>query len=301
LKGLRRRSTFEFVKLLVTGAAGLVGSHFARRLRADYDVLALTRTDLDITDQAAVRSRVGAERPALIVNCAVVQVDEAERNAAKAAAVNVEGPRSLAEAAARVGAEIIQFSTQYAFDGETLGRAPYTIEDPPRPVNFYGQTKVAAEAAVRNACGRSYIIRTSWVYGSGKDSFLCTVPNALCSGKRVRAIDDVWSSTTYVEDLIDRCAEILRLRHYGTYQIVNEGVCSYYDFALEAGHLIGLEKEQLGSLIEVVHERDMQRIAPRPRYTPMRCLLSEESGLSPMRHWRDALADYVRANRHYQT
>lgn len=288
------------MKVLVTGAAGLVGSHFARRFRADHDVLALTRTDLDITDQAAVRSRVGAERPSLIVNCAVVQVDEAERNAAKAAAVNVEGPRSLAEAAARVGAEIIQFSTQYAFDGEVIGRAPYTIEDPPRPVNFYGKTKVAAEAAVRNACGRSYIIRTSWVYGNGKDSFLCTVPNDLCSGRRVRAIDDVWSSTTYVEDLIDRCAEILRLRHYGTYQIVNQGVCSYYDFALEAGRLMGLKKEQLGPLIEVVHEHDMQRIAPRPRYTPMRCLLSEESGLSPMRHWRDALADYVRAGRHSQ-
>jgi dTDP-4-dehydrorhamnose reductase len=283
------------VKVLVTGAAGLVGSHFARRLASDHDVLALTRMDLDITDQRAVRSRVGAERPSLLVNCAVVQVDEAEQNPAKATAVNVEGPRFLAEAAAQFGAEIIQFSTQYAFDGEIIGRAPYTIKDPPRPINFYGKTKVAAEEAVRNACAQNYIIRTSWVYGSGKDSFLCTVHNDLGSGKRVRAIDDVWSSTTYVEDLIDRCIEILTLRHYGTYQIVNEGVCSYYEFALEAGRLVGLEKEQLGSLIEVVHERDMQRIAPRPRYTPMRCILSKEFGLAPMRHWREALGQYVRS------
>ena len=283
------------MKVLVTGAAGLIGSHLAQRFGADHDVLAVTRKNLDITNQAAVRSCVAAERPSLLVNCAVVQVDESEQNPAKAAAVNLEGARFVAEAAAQFGAEIIQFSTQYAFDGENIGRAPYTIKDQPSPVNIYGKTKVAAEEAVRVACAQSYIVRTSWVYGSGKDSFLCTVHNDLGSGKGVRAIDDVWSSTTYVEDLIDRCSEILRLHHYGTYQIVNEGVCSYYDFALEAGRLARLDKEQLGSLIEVVHERDMQRIAPRPRYTPMRCLLSEEVGLRPMRHWRDALADYVRS------
>ena len=281
------------MKVFVTGAAGLIGSHLAQRFAADHDVLALTRKDLDISDPPAVRSRVAAERPSLLVNCAVVQVDEAEQDPAKAAAVNVQGARFLAEAAAQSGAEIIQFSTQYAFDGETIGRAPYTIKDQPRPVNIYGKTKVAAEEAVRAACARSYIIRTSWVYGSGKNSFLCTVHNDLGSGRRVRAIDDVWSSTTYVGDLIDRCLEILKLRHYGTYQIVNQGVCSYYDFAIEAGRLAGLEREQIDTLIEVVHERDMQRIAPRPRYTPMRCLLSEEVGLAPMRHWRDALAQYV--------
>jgi len=283
------------VKVLVTGAAGLIGSHFSQRFGADHDVLALTRKDLDITIQQAVRSLVAAERPSLLVNCAVIQVDESEQNPAKAAAVNVEGARFLAQAAAQFGAEMIQFSTQYAFDGEIIGRAPYTIKDQLSPVNIYGKTKVAAEEAVRAACAQSYIIRTSWVYGSGKDSFLCTVHNDLGSGKRVRAIDDVWSSTTYVEDLIDRCSEILRLRHYGIYQIVDEGVCSYYDFALEAGHLARLNQERLRSLIEVVHERDMQRIAPRPRYTPMRCLLSEEIGLAPMRHWRDALAHYVRS------
>ena len=295
MQGLAARSTFDCVKVLVTGAAGLIGSHLAQQFAADHDVLALTRKELDITDRLAVGNRVVAEQPSLLVNCAVVQVDEAEQNPVKAAAVNVQGARFFAEAAAQSGAEIIQFSTQYAFDGEIIGRAPYTIKDQPRPVNIYGKTKVAGEEAVRSACAHSYIIRTSWVYGSGKNSFLCTVHDDLGSGRRVRAIDDVWSSTTYVGDLVDRCSEILKLRHYGTYQIVNEGVCSYYDFATEAGRLAGLEREQLDSLIEVVHERDMQRIAPRPRYTPMRCLLSEEVGLMPMRHWRDALAHYVRS------
>jgi dTDP-4-dehydrorhamnose reductase len=175
-----------------------------------------------------------------------------------------------------------------------VGRPPYTIADEPRPVNVYGRTKVASEEAVRDACARSYIIRTSWVYGSGKNSFLCTVHNDLRAGKGVRAIVDIWSSTTYVEDLIQQVLRILGTRRYGTYHIVNEGVCSYYEFALEAGSLAGLSREQLDPLIEVVKESEIQRAAVRPRYTPMRCLLSEELGLPPMRDWRAALADYVR-------
>ena len=117
---LRHRSTFDFVNVLVTGVAGLIGSHLAQRFATNHDVLALKHQDLDITDPAAVRSRVAAERPSLIVNCAVVQVDEAERDPAKATAVNVEGAGFLADAAARCGAEIIQLSTQYAFEGELI-------------------------------------------------------------------------------------------------------------------------------------------------------------------------------------
>jgi dTDP-4-dehydrorhamnose reductase len=146
---------------------------------------------------------------------------------------------------------------------------------------------------VREACPRSYIIRTSWVYGSGKNSFLCTVHRDLRSGRHVRAIDDIWSSTTYVADLIERCLEIVAAGRAGTYHVVNEGVCSYYDFASEAGRLIGLTREQVDAAIEIVHEADMERPAIRPRYTPMRCVLSEELELTPLRDWKSALGAYV--------
>src|SRR5919108_943450 len=280
------------MRVLITGAAGLVASHLARRLAHDHDVAALTHADLDITDHRAVARWVSYTKPALIINGAVIQVDESEQNPAKAQAVNVEGPKYLAAAARRAGAEIIHFGTQYAFDGEPLGRPPYTIEDEPRPVNTYGSTKVAGEKAVVEACERSYIVRTSWVYGSGKNSFLCTVHRDLRAEQRVRAIVDIWSSTTYVEDLINRILEILSLRRFGTYHIVNEGVCSYYEFALEAGRLGGMTREELEALIEVVKESEMKRPAARPRYTPLRCLLSERCGLAPMRDWRSAVAAY---------
>jgi dTDP-4-dehydrorhamnose reductase len=281
------------VKILITGAAGLIGGHAAQRLAREHEVVALKHADLDITDRESVSRCVWDTKPALIINGAVIQVDESEQNLAKAHAVNVEGPRFLAEAATRVGAEFIHFSTQYAFDGEPIGRAPYTIKDEPRPINRYGKTKVASEQAVVDSCPRSYIVRTSWVYGSGKDSFLCTAHKDLRAGKRVRAIVDIWSSTTYVEDLIERVLQILKKRRYGIYHVVNEGVCSYHEFAFEAGQLVGLSQDQLESLIEVVKETEMKRVAARPRYTPMRCLVSEELGFAPMRDWRSALAAYV--------
>ena len=282
------------MKILITGAAGLVGSHLAQRLAREHEVVALKHGDLDITDGNAVRRRAAEAIPELIVNCAVLQVDECEQDPANAGAVNMDGPRYLAEAASDLGATIIQFSTQYAFAGEPVGRAPYTIRDEPGPVNVYGKTKVDGEQAVRQACARSYVIRTSWVFGSGKGTFLCAVADDLRAGKRVRAIDDIWSSTTYVEDLIDRTMEIHAKRRYGVYHVVNAGVCSYYEFALEAGRLRGIARAEIDRLIKVTHERDMKRIAARPRYTPLRCLLSEETGLPPMRTWREALAEFVR-------
>jgi dTDP-4-dehydrorhamnose reductase len=281
------------MRILISGVAGLVGSHLARRMAREHEVLALTHGDLDITDGAAVRRCVADAKPALIINCAVLQVDESEQEPARAQAVNVDGPGFVAEAANEVGAEIVHFSTQYAFDGEPVGRLPYTIEDAPRPVNNYGRTKVAGEAAVRAACARSFIVRTSWVYGSGKNSFLCTVANDLKAGRTVRAIDDIWSSTTFVDDLIERMMAIRAIGRYGTYHVVNEGVCTYYEFALEAGRLLGLAHDRIDSLIEITHERDMKRVAARPRYTPLRCVLSEQLGLPPMRDWRAALAEYV--------
>jgi dTDP-4-dehydrorhamnose reductase len=282
------------VRILVTGAAGLVGNRLAQQLAREHEVAALKHGDLDITDADAVRRRVAEAIPELIVNCAVLQVDECELDPAKARAVNTDGPRYLAEAASDLGATIIQFSTQYAFLGEPVGRAPYTIQDEPRPVNVYGKTKVEGEQSVRHACARSYVLRTSWVFGSGKSTFLCAVADDLRAGKRVRAIDDIWSSTTYVEDLIDRTMEIYAKGRYGVYHVVNAGVCSYYEFALEAGRLRGIARAEIDRLIEVTHERDMKRIAARPRYTPLRCLLSEEIGMPPMRTWQAALAEYVR-------
>jgi dTDP-4-dehydrorhamnose reductase len=281
------------MKIVITGAGGLVGSHLARALTSDHEVLALGHRDLDIVNASSVQRLVQAEQPSLIINCAVVGVDDCEKDPALAQSINVIGVRNLAEAAAGAGAEFMHFSSNYVFDGTRADGDYYTIRDEARAINIYGKTKLAGEQIACSISARTFIIRTSWVFGPGKASFLTTAYEQLKSGLSVRAITDTFASVTYVLDLVDRTNEILARGRYGVYQVCNEGACSYHDFALACSRLAGLSGTEAERLIELVTEAEMERAAPRPRWTPMRCLLSEELGLRPMRDWRTALAAYV--------
>ena len=279
------------MKIVITGAGGLVGGALARRLARRGDVHALGRADLDVTDAAAVERLIRAERPALVANCAVLGVDECERDPAAARAVNAEAPRTLAAACARAGAAFLHFSTNYVFDGRRP--EPYSEGDEPRPLSVYGRTKLEGERAALEAGAGSLVVRTSWVFGEGKRSFLSMAHSELRAGLSVRAIKDTWASVTYVEDLAGRAEEIVVRGGRGLFHVVNEGVCTYEDFAREAARLAGLSGEEAARLIETVTEAEMRRPAPRPRYTPLRCLAAERLGLPPLRHWREALAAYV--------
>jgi dTDP-4-dehydrorhamnose reductase len=278
------------LRVLITGAGGLVASALTPLFR---DVVALKHAALDITDRAAVDSVVERVEPGLIINCAVIGVDECEQDPELAQRVNVDGPAHLADAAARCGAAIVHFSSNYVFDGRPATRDPYTIDDEPRPINVYGRTKLAGERAVQERAARAFIIRTSWVYGRGKKSFLATVATQLKRGETVRAISDTWASSTYVADLAPRVIEVIDRGTPGIYHLVNEGVCSYETFARDAADFGGVPAEVADRLIEVISESEMNRAAPRPPWTPMRCILSERLGLSRMRGWRDALLAYV--------
>lgn len=279
------------MKVIITGSGGLVGGCLARRFGREHEVVAPRRAELDVTEAAAVRRFIEDERPQLVVNCAVLGVDECERDPGAALAVNAHAPRALAAASLDVGAEFLHFGTNYVFDGE--GREPYGERDEPRPLNVYGRTKEEGERSALGANPRGYVVRTSWVFGAGKESFLSTAHRELAAGRRVRAIRDTWASVTYVEDLAARVEEIVGAGRHGLYHVVNEGVCTYEDFALEAARLAGLGEEDAARLVETVTESEVRRPARRPRYTPLRCAASAELGLPPLRHWREALAAYV--------
>ena len=236
------------MRAVVTGAGGLIGATLLRRT----GWTGLSHRDLDITDERAVASL----QADLVVNCAVIGVDECEANPILARAINVDGPRSLA----RVAPRFIHFSSNYAID----------------PVNVYGQTKLEGERAVLKANPHALVIRTSWVFGRGKDSFLSTVPSKLARGERVTAISDTFASATYVEDLVTALLSMIDAS--GLHALVNEGVLSYLDFAREAASLVGAPE----SLIDVVAETRL-----RPRYTPM-------SPSVVMRPWQAALAAFIR-------
>jgi dTDP-4-dehydrorhamnose reductase len=282
------------MKIIITGAGGFVGKEMTRHFSSKHDVLPLTHHDLEITDKQAVRRLITDSDPDLIINCSVLGTDECEINPEKAHAVNAAGPQYLAETADQIDAEIIQLSTNYVFAGDRESGSFYTIRDAPSPINVYGQTKLAGEIAVRTAAPKSYIIRTSWVFGQGKKgNFFSLAARSLIERKRLQAVTDVRASVTYVNDLVSRVEEILAFKRFETYHMVNDGACSYYDFALEAARELQMTSAEISDLIEGVTESEMQRKAPRPRNTPMRCLISEELGLPALRHWRTALSLYM--------
>ncbi len=275
------------MKIGIIGASGLVGGHLAHSLAAQHELFTPRHSELDITDTAQVRAWCHSIQPKLVINCSTIDVDRCEREPQHAEALNVAGPQALATAAQECNVAVLHFSTNYVFGGQHHGHI-YTQADAAEAINVYGRTKRDGEQAVRAANPSSYVIRTSWVFGTGKESFLSTLPRKLRAGESIRAITDVWASATYVNDLIERTLEILARRHYGLYHVVNAGVLSYADFADEAARLCQAD----ANLIERVSESDAQRLAARPRYTPMACALSAELGLPPLRDWRAALAAY---------
>jgi dTDP-4-dehydrorhamnose reductase len=277
------------MRVMIAGSAGLVGSSLARAC-AGGDVIALGHRDLDITDSDAVQQMVSRLRPDVIFNCAVIGVDLCETDPALAERVNVTGPASLAAAAEGIGATIVHFSSNYVFDGRRTSGLPYAVEDEALPINVYGVTKLRGERAVAAASDRALVVRTSWVFGPGKQTFLATVPARLRRGEPIAAISDSFASTTFVNDLVARVMDLVARGERGTHHVANEGVCSHETFAREAARLLGLSEEATDRLVEPTLEASMARAAPRPRWTPMRCE-------PPLRSWEEALAEYVGAER----
>ena len=282
------------MRIMIVGGGGLVGRELTKQLTANNQVSAFNHDCLEITDSQLVKRIILRDRPALIINCAVLGLEACECDHSLAYKVNVIGTENLARAASQIDAEFLQFSTNYVFDGKREDGSGYTIRDVPAPVNIYGRTKLAGELEATSNCNRTFIIRTSWVFGIGKRNFFSTVPYCLKSAQGIRAITDVWANSTYVRDLATRVEEIIAHGRYSTFHVVNSGVCSYHDFALEAARILGLANGERGNLIEPVSASEIQHSVLRPKYSPLHCLVSEEIGLAPMRDWQESLRDYIR-------
>jgi dTDP-4-dehydrorhamnose reductase len=277
-------------RALIAGAGGLLGRFIAARLEAvGWRVFAFPHEAFDICEERDVRARFAESRPHLVVNCAATtDVDRCERDRDWAHAVNVLGPRLLAQRCSSNGADLVHISTDYVFDG--LKGTPYTQEDAPNPLSVYAETKLAGELAVRDEAKRFYIVRSSWIFGPGGKNFGSRVIEYARQGVGLRAVTDQISIPTYAPDLAARIIEVVGLRAHGLYHITNTGSTSWYDFARLALDLAGFESLELAP----VTREALKQVATRPHDTSMRCLVSENLGLPPLRHWRDALEEFVR-------
>ncbi len=275
---------------LIAGAGGLLGRFMTDRLSlSGWRVVPLARAELDITNEDDVQKAIESARPGVVINCAATaDVDRCESDPEWTFAVNETGPRLLARAARDVGAEMVHVSTDYVFDGTKEGF--YTQEDEPDPLSVYGKSKLAGERAVVEEAERFYIIRTSWLFGPGGKNFGSRVIEYARKGASLKGVTDQTSIPTYAPDLARRIEEIINLKAHGLYHVTNTGAGNWYEFARLALDLAGMSDVEITPVVRA----DLNQPAPRPTNSAMRCLVSEQLGLAPLRHWRDALAEFIR-------
>ncbi|HEX3559080.1 MAG TPA: dTDP-4-dehydrorhamnose reductase [Pyrinomonadaceae bacterium] len=279
------------MKVLITGAGGMVGHALAEHCRARGDeVAAFERAGLDISDERAVRETFGRVRPDAAINCAAwTDVDGCELDPQRAFLVNSQGVEILATASRLAGAAFVTISTDYVFDG----RKPegfYTQRDDPHPLSAYGASKLEGERRAQIASARTVVVRSGWIFGAGGRNFLATVVERARRGERLKAISDSFGTPTYAPDLAARLRELAERDLPGVYHVVNSGEgASYEGFAREAAVAAGVAEVE----IESIPMDSLKRPAPRPRNSRLRCLLSEGLGLAPLRDWRDALGEFA--------
>lgn len=278
------------MRVLITGAAGLVGRALVEHCTAQHDeVLAHEHLSLDITDLRQVGETFRRERPEAAINCAAwTDVDGCEFDPAKAREVNAFGPENLAIACREVGARLVTISTDYVFDGEKEGF--YTQQDDPNPQSVYAMAKLEGEQRALRSCARTIVVRTGFIFGRGGKNFLSTVVDRARRGERLRAISDSYGTPTSSRDLAARLRELAQLDIPGIYHVVNSGDgVNYMDFAQAALSEAGISS----AAVESVLTESIDRPARRPRNSRLRCLLSAAVGLPPLPFWRDALQDFV--------
>lgn len=274
------------MKILITGAKGMVAQATADHCRSIGDeVVALTRTELDIANAENVRSVVEEHRPDAIINCAAyTNVDGAEGEPERAYAANVTGVENLAKTAKEFGAVFVTISTDYVFDGANGGF--YFEGDEPNPQGIYAKTKRKGELAALNANERSIVVRSGWIYGKGGTNFLSVMADLLRDGKRIKAIRDSFGTPTFAGDLAARLRELAELDEPGIFHVTNSGPgTSYLGFAEAVCEMGGFD----ATLIESVSKDELRRPAPRPASSKLGSLRCEEFGLAPMPDWEDAL------------
>jgi len=284
------------MKVLITGSNGQLGSEI-RELAANYSKLDLVfrnSHELDICSFAALQDFIIDHKINVVINCAAyTAVDKAEEDAEIAERVNSIGVSNLVNALEKVKGKLIHISTDYVFDGDHF--LPYKETDPVSPIGVYGETKRAGELAVINCDIDSIVIRTSWLYSSYGNNFVKTMLRLGNEKENLRVIFDQVGTPTYARDLAKACLEILckntseniskkgNLYHYS-----NEGVASWYDFAIAIMELVNINCK-----VNPIQTKDYPTLAKRPHYSVLNKSKIKTDFKIEIPYWRDSLKDCI--------
>lgn len=282
------------MKVVVIGGNGQLGVDVVRAFSGNGDeVSALTHADLEISDRNAVESTLRGLAPEVIVNTAAMHhVENCESQAEKAFAINGLGARNLALTAREIGSVLMHVSTDYVFDGAK--GSPYEEDDPPRPLNVYGNSKLAGEYFVRSTLEKHFVLRTSAIYGKnpcrakGGLNFIQLMLKLAKERPELRVVDSEFVSPTPTRDIARQMVKLSRSQAYGLYHATAEGSCSWFEFAREIFALAGTKAN-----LNVAGPNEFSAKVPRPKYSVLENRGLKRLGLNTFRPWQDGLREYL--------
>lgn len=286
-------------KILVIGKNGQLGFELQRSLTTLGEVVAVGSAECNLADAESIRTLVRSVRPRIIVNAAAyTAVDKAETEIDLAMAINAHAPGILGEEAARIGAWVIHYSTDYVFDGKA--ERPYAESDTTNPLSVYGRSKLAGEQALQSATDQHLILRTSWVLGAHGGNFAKTMLRLAAERNSLNVVADQWGAPTSAALLADMTAQAIRQAHmdgeanfpFGLYHLTAAGEtnwCDYARFVIAAAQMAGQPLKLGPADVHPISTADYPLPAPRPANSR---LDTEKFRLTfglPLPHWEDGV------------
>lgn len=280
--------------VLVTGARGQLGSDVVSELMSrNIYATGIDITELDITDAFACKDFISKKnsekRIDAIIHCAAyTAVDKAEDEVETAARINAYGTENLVKVCKEFDIKFMYISTDYVFDGE--GDAAFKPDDKRAPLNVYGQTKYEGELAVEKYLEKYFIVRISWVFGLNGNNFINTMLKLGRTKDSLNIVSDQIGSPTYTKDLAVLLSDMIVTDKYGRYHATNEGLCSWYEFAMEIFKQAGITDIK----VNPVSSEEFPVKAKRPHNSRMDKIKLTENGFKLMPTWQDALSRYLK-------
>jgi len=278
------------MKILIIGARGMLGRDLQPILSRRHEVIGTDLHDLDITRPGQTEEAIDSLRPDVVINlAAITDVDGCESHKEMAFAVNAQGALHVARGCAASGTRLIHLSTDYVFDGTSP--IPHTEEDPPRPLNVYGESKLLGERGIQEAGGHSLILRTAWLYGRHGKNFVDTIFRLSSQQDVIRVVNDQRGSPTYTRDLSRAIELLVGQEEKGILHVTNSGFCTWFEFA---GKILAMKspKDHPVRLLPI-SSAELGRSAKRPANSVLDCSKFERIAGWKMRSWEESLKEYL--------
>lgn len=276
------------MKIIITGSNGQLGRELTKILRErnGFEVISLDRESLNITNLNYVNKAISYNHPNVVINCAAhTGVDLCESDEENAYKINALGAKNLAIVCEKVGAKLVHISTDYVFDGNK--KTPYKEFDNTCPNTVYGSSKLMGEKLIRTFSSKYFIIRTSWLYGDGKN-FVTTMLNLSKEHNEIKVVSDQMATPTSAADLARVIIRLIYTEYYGTYHGTCEGQCSWYEFAKKIFELKNIDVK-----VTPVSSEELKRLAHRPSYSVLDNFMLKLIDLNLFKYWEESLKEYL--------